>query len=61
MRSLLKASVAAGILIGFGGTTAFAAESLEDVMKRRNLSQKDVLAAAKTYTPTGGRDEFLVF
>jgi len=31
------------------------------VMKRRGLSQKDILAAAKTYTPTGKRDEFLAF
>ena len=61
MRSLLKASVAAGILIGFGGTTAFAAESLADVIKWRSRSPKAVLAAAKTYTPTGKRDEFIVF
>ncbi len=40
---------------------AFSAESLDDVIKRRGLTEKDVLAAAKTYTPTGGRDEFLVF
>ena len=37
------------------------AETLEDVMARRGLSQQDLLAAAKTYTPTGGRDEFIVF
>jgi nitrous-oxide reductase len=42
-------------------SSAFAAESLQDVMKRRSLSEKDILAAAKTYTPTGGRDEFLAF
>jgi len=30
-------------------------------MKDRGLTQKDILAAAKTYTPTGGRDEFIVF
>ena len=30
-------------------------------MNDRGLTQKDVLAAAKTYTPTGGRDEFIVF
>ncbi|MBV5335667.1 Sec-dependent nitrous-oxide reductase, partial [bacterium] len=30
-------------------------------MKRRNLTEKDLLAAAKTYTPTGGRDEFVAF
>ena len=37
------------------------AESLQDVMKRRNLNQQDLLAAAKTYVPTGKRDEFLAF
>lgn len=39
----------------------WAAESLQDVMKRRGLSEKDVLAAAKTYVPTGKRDEYIVF
>jgi nitrous-oxide reductase len=38
-----------------------AIESLKDVMKRRGLTEKDVLAAAKTYVPTGKRDEYLVF
>ena len=28
-------------------------------MKARGLTQKDLLAAAKTYTPTGGRDEYI--
>lgn len=51
--------IAAGL--GLGAGSAFAAESLQDVMKRRNLTQQDLLAAAKTYTPTGGRDEFLAF
>ena len=40
---------------------AVPAETLDEVMARRGLSQKDLLAAAKTYTPTGGRDEFIVF
>jgi len=40
---------------------AWAAESLQDVMTRRGLTEKDVMAAAKTYTPTGKRDEFMVF
>ena len=61
MRSLLKASVAAGVLAGFAGIAASSAENLQDVMKRRNLTDKDILAAAKTYTPTGGRDEFITF
>lgn len=30
-------------------------------MKARGLTEKDLLAAAKTYTPTGGRDEYLAF
>jgi len=51
---------ALGIGIGIAGS-AFGAESLQDVMKRRNLTDKDLLHAAQTYTPTGGRDEFLAF
>jgi nitrous-oxide reductase len=30
-------------------------------MKKRGLSQENLLAAVKTYTPTGGRDEFIAF
>ena len=51
--------VAAGI--GFGAASAWSAESLQDVMKRRGLSQQDLLAASKTYVPTGKRDEFVAF
>ena len=40
---------------------AVSAQSLEEVMEKRGLTQQDLLAAAKTYTPTGGRDEFIVF
>jgi nitrous-oxide reductase len=48
--------------LGFvASTSSWGAESLQDVMKRRNLSQQDVLSAAKTYVPTGKRDEFLAF
>jgi nitrous-oxide reductase len=39
----------------------FAAETLQDVMKRRELGQQDLLAAAKTYVPSGKRDEFIAF
>ncbi len=55
--------LALGVLgIGFATTsTALSANSLEDVMKARGLTQKDVLAAAKTYVPTGKRDEFITF
>lgn len=41
--------------------TAWAGETLQDVMKRRSLTQQDLLSAAKTYVPTGKRDEFIVF
>ncbi len=37
------------------------AQSLEQVMKERGLSQADILAAAKTYTPSGKLDEYVVF
>jgi len=37
------------------------AETLQQVMKKRGLTQENLLAAAKTYTPTGGRDEFIAF
>ena len=41
--------------------SAWCAEDLKGVMERRGLTEKDLLAAAKTYTPTGGRDEYLAF
>jgi len=42
-------------------TFASGATELDKVMKERHLSQQDLLAAAKTYTPSGGRDKYLVF
>ena len=55
--ALLSAVLAVSIL----SSTAQAQSTLEKVMEARGLTQKDILAAAKTYTPTGGRDEYLVF
>lgn len=49
------------LVAGAAWASAGHAETLEDVMKRRNLTEKDLLAAAKTYTPTGGRDEYIAF
>ena len=40
---------------------AGAAETLQEVMTRRSLTEKDILAAAKTYVPSGKRDEYIVF
>jgi nitrous-oxide reductase len=55
-------SILTGIGLALGASSgAWSQESLQDVMKKRGLTEKDVLAAAKTYTPTGGRDEYLVF
>jgi len=34
---------------------------LQKVMKARGLTENDIIRAAKTYTPSGGRDEFMVF
>ncbi|MCB1886299.1 MAG: Sec-dependent nitrous-oxide reductase [Rhodocyclaceae bacterium] len=64
MKTKLKQVTGAVLAAGLGlavTSSAFAAESLQDVMKRRNLSQQDLLAAAKTYTPSGKRDEFIAF
>ena len=47
--------------LGLAATAGWSAESLQDVMKRRGLSQQDLLAASKTYVPTGKRDEFIAF
>ncbi len=52
------------ILIGATvATTLLTASSgeLSKIMKKRGLTETDIIHAAKTYTPTGGRDEFIVF
>jgi nitrous-oxide reductase len=55
-------TLATGAVLGLGVTsTAWSNENLKEVMDRRGLTEKDLLAAAKTYVPTGGRDEFVVF
>ncbi|RUM66571.1 MAG: Sec-dependent nitrous-oxide reductase [Sulfurimonas sp.] len=42
-------------------TTVWGSGTLEKVMKDRGLTETDVIRAAKTYMPTGGRDEYIVF
>lgn len=55
-------ALALGVGIGLGAVSnAWSQSTLEEVMKERGLTQQDLLAAAKTYTPTGGRDEYLAF
>ena len=60
MKKMMVTSIVTSFL-GLATGSAMAADSLQDVMKARGLTEKDILAAAKTYTPTGGRDEFLAF
>ena len=57
---LLAATGVAGLGLTLAGA-ASSAETLDQVLARRGLTQQDLLAAAKTYTPTGKRDEFIVF
>ena len=59
-KSLLATTGIAAVGLAFSATS-LSAETLDEVMARRGLTQKDLLAAAKTYTPTGKRDEFIVF
>lgn len=59
LSKLAVALMAAGM--GLATSAAWSADSLQDVMKARGLSQQDLLAAAKTYVPTGKRDEFVAF
>jgi len=49
------------VLSALTGTQSGVAQTLQDVMKERGLTEKDLLAAAKTYVPTGKRDDYLVF
>ncbi len=51
---VLGTALAATVASASGG-------ELEKVMKARGLTENDVIRAAKTYNPTGGRDEFIVF
>jgi len=60
MKQTAGVVLAAGLGLAAAGA-AYSVESLQDVMKRRNLSQQDLLAASKTYVPTGKRDDFVAF
>ena len=41
--------------------TLGASTSVKDLMKARGLSEADVEAALKTYTPTGKKDDYIIF
>ncbi len=53
-------SLLLGTTLAVSVATAGSGE-LEKIMKKRGLTENDVIRAAKTYLPTGGRDEFMVF
>ncbi len=59
LKSAFKLVLFCMIALGLG-TDGFS-QSLQEVMKERGLSQQDLLAAAKTYTPSGKKDEYVVF
>jgi len=61
MKKLTQRLVPLLMGLSLGLSSGAQASTLDDVMKKRGLTHKDLLAAAKTYTPTGGRDEFLAF
>jgi len=44
-----------------GGQTGPGGATVQDLMTSRNLNESDVLAALKTYTPTGRPDPFIMF
>ena len=58
IRRVLPTVVGLALGVGVAGA-ALAQGQLDKVMQERGLTEKDVLAAAKTYTPTGGRDEYI--
>ena len=55
-----KVSILTSMLL-FSATSALSSTDLQIVMKDRGLTERDVLAAAKTYVPTGMKDEYYVF
>ena len=62
MKNIQKPAIraVAATLLGLSlAGQAWSASTLKEVMTERGLTEKDILAAAKTYTPTGGRDEYI--
>lgn len=60
LKSAFRLLLIGMIVLGLSATVNGQSQ-LEQVMKARGLSQQDILAAAKTYTPTGKLDEYYVF
>jgi len=54
-------SVLLGTTLAATVVSAASGGELQEVMKKRGLTEQDVIRAAKTYLPSGARDEFVVF
>ena len=62
MNKLLSCGIVAAAGLAFAVSSACASDSdLQAIMKARGLTEKDVLAAAKTYQPSGKKDDYIVF
>ncbi|QKG29945.1 Sec-dependent nitrous-oxide reductase [Campylobacter sp. RM16187] len=61
MQKILKSSIITIAGLSMATSCMFGANDLQSIMKERNLSEKDVLSAAKTYQPSGRKDEYIVF
>ena len=62
MNKLLSCGIVAAAGLAFAVSSAYASDSdLQAIMKARGLTEKDVLAAAKTYQPSGKKDDYIVF
>ncbi len=61
MKSITKKVLSFVASTALIATFAYGESEVEKVMKERGLSQQDLLAAVKTYTPSGGRDKYIVF
>jgi nitrous-oxide reductase len=59
--ALLVAGAAAAALAACSHGTTGSSESLLTLMKARGLTENDVNAALKTYTPTGKKEEYYLF
>jgi len=59
LKKFMRLTVLVAFLVGVA--QAGFAQDLDEVMKARGLTQKDIVAAAKTYHPTGKKDEYVVF
>ena len=58
-RNGLLAGLMTGLVMLIGASVY--GQSLQEVMQQRGLTENDLLAAAKTYHPSGQKDDYVVF